>query len=86
MRHSLWHLKRLIIASRPKLTFMSHLTRKQRYTICSMLQKDYNQSDQYSSCKWNLNIASIKKTDPFVSSKRVGNTHIKYLRVFNIGY
>ena len=30
---------------RPKLTFMSHLTREQRYTICTMLQSGYPQCE-----------------------------------------
>ncbi len=29
----------------PKLTFISHLTRKQRHTICTMLQNGYPQSE-----------------------------------------
>ena len=29
----------------PKSTFMSHLTREQRYTICTMLQRGYAQSE-----------------------------------------
>ena len=33
------------IVYRPKLTFMSHLTREQRYTICTMLQSGYPQCE-----------------------------------------
>ena len=34
-----------IIASRPKLSFMSHLTKEQRYTIARMLQAGYAKKD-----------------------------------------
>ena len=34
-----------IIASRPKLSFMSHITREQRYTIARMLQGGYAKKD-----------------------------------------
>jgi IS30 family transposase len=34
-----------IIASRPKLSFMNHLTREQRYTIARMLQSNCAKKD-----------------------------------------
>ena len=37
--------KMTIIASRPKLSFMSHLTKEQRYTIARMLQGGYAKKD-----------------------------------------
>ena len=37
--------KMTILVPRPKFTFMSHLTREQRYTICTMLQSGYSQSE-----------------------------------------
>jgi len=37
--------KMTIIVSRPKLSFMSHLTKEQRYTIARMLQANYAKKD-----------------------------------------
>ena len=53
--------KMTIIVLRLKFTFMSHITREQRYTIYSMLQKGYNQTE----------IASVINKDKSVVSREI---------------
>ena len=50
-----------IIVLRLKFTFMSHLTREQRYTIASILQNGYNQKE----------IALVIKKDKSVVSREI---------------
>jgi len=49
----------------PKLTFMSHLTREQRYTICTLFQRGYPQSE----------IACVINKDNSVVSRELCRLH-----------
>ena len=75
--------KMTYIVPRPKFTFMSHITREQRYTIYSMLQKGYNQTEIASVINKNKSVVSReirRNADARSGQYKDDLAHRKYLK------
>lgn len=75
--------KMTYIVPRPKLTFMSHLTREQRYTICTMLQNGYTQSEIARVINKNKSVVSReirRNADARSGQYKDDLAHRKYLK------
>ena len=75
--------KMTILVPRPKFTFMSHLTREQRYTIYTMLQSGYSQSEIARVINKNKSVISreiSRNADGRSGQYRDDLAHRKYLK------